>query len=231
MAITAELFEQLTDAEKPHFVANGDVYELKVEDVTGLKAKRDELLAELKKKNDITKQFEGLNPEEARKALTALSEMENKKLADKGRFDELLAKREQDWKAQLAEKDAFASSVMNGFKQKELALTLLEKGVRKEYLDLAGLKLDGQIEVENKNGTLQLRVKDGIGDAAEFDALVEGLKTKYPALFEPNGASGSGASGSNGNGGNAKTMSKVQWDAMGVKEQAAFIKSGGSIAQ
>jgi len=89
---------------------------------------------------------------------------------------------------------------MVNFKRKELELTLLSKGVRKEYLDLAAMKVANQVEVARDANGLSLKVRDEVGD---FDQLTTGLKTNYPALFESSSASGSGASPSNGNGGTA----------------------------
>lgn len=224
-------FEALDESLKSHYVQDGDNFKLDAdyEDVTGLKAKNAELLAELKKKGDLTKQFEGLNPEEARAALEQLSKIEEDKLLSKQKFDEVLAKKEQAWKAQLEKESTEKQTILAGFKQKELALTLLNKGVRKEYLDLASLKLDGEIEVAAENGSLALKVRNGIGDSA-FDELVGGLKTNYPALFEPNGASGSGASGSQGSGGqSATTWTRAQWDDASAADRTAFSNAKGKI--
>lgn len=217
-------YESLDESLKGLYIAEGDDYKLDAdfEDVTGLKNKNAELLAELKKRSDIVKQFEGLNPEEAKKALEQLSKIEEEKLLNKQKFDEVLAKKEAAFKAQLEKEQADKQSVLAGYKQKELALTLAQKGVRKEYLDLAALKLDGQIEVEASEGKLALKVRDAVGDNA-FDELVTGLKTNYPALFESESGSGSGASGSQSSGSGVKTAKRSDFESWDPQRQMDFV--------
>lgn len=222
-------YDALDESLKSLYIPDGDNFKLDAdfEDVSGLKAKNSELLAELKRKGDIVKQFEGLDAESAKKALEELSRIEEQKLLSKQKFDEVLAQKEAKWKADLEKEVNDKQTILAGFKQKELALTLLNKGVRKEYLDLAGLKLDGQIEVEPKDGSLGLKVKDGIKD---FDELITGLKTSYPALFEAEGSSGSGASGSHKQGGStAKTWTRSQWDGASTADRSQFAKDGGQV--
>lgn len=225
-------FDSLDDSLKGFYVDAGDGYKLDAdfEDVSGLKAKNAELLAELKKRGDIVKQFEGLDPEQAKQALEQLSKIEEEKLLSKQKFEEVLGKKQTEWEKALEKERAEKSAILTGYKQKELALTLAQKyGVRKEYLDLAAMRLDGEIEVEAANGSLALKVKNGVGDTA-FDELVNGLKTSYPALFESNGASGSGASGSQGGGsGTPKTATKAEVAAMDPAAKREFYLNGGEV--
>ena len=189
--ITKVEFETLPESLKGKFTENGEFYTLQEEDVTGLKTAKDTILRE---KKDLEKLYEGIDPEVARKALKELEDARIAALTEDERWKE----KEKNWKADLAKEQGEKEQVLDGFKRKELELTLLSKGVRKEYLDLAAMKVANQVEVARDANGLSLKVRDEVGD---FDQLTTGLKTNYPALFESSSASGSGASPSNGNGG------------------------------
>ena len=62
-------------------------------EVGGLKTKRDELLANERKLKDSLKQYEGIDPERARKLEEQLAENEEARLIADGKLDEVLNKR------------------------------------------------------------------------------------------------------------------------------------------
>lgn len=217
--ITKAEFDALPDALKGKFTAEGDTYTLQEEDVAGLKAAKETILRE---KKELEKQFEGIDPEAARKALDDLEAARVAALSIEERHKEELER----FKADLGNERKEKSEILDGFKRKELELTLLAKGVRKEYIDLAALKVGHQVEVAKGENGLSLRVRDEIGD---FDKLTEGLRGSYPALFESPMASGSGASGSQSTGGNAKTATRSQWDSWSPDQRSTFAASGGKL--
>jgi hypothetical protein len=188
--ITKAEFETLPESLKGKFTAQGEDYVLQEEDVSGLKQAKEDLLRE---KKELEKQFEGIDPKAAKKALKELEDARLAAMSEEERHKEELKQKRAELDAERAEKE----QVLDGFKRKELELTLLSKGVRKEYLDLAAMKVANQVEVAKGENGLSLKVRDEVGD---FDKLTTGLKTNYPALFESSSASGSGASPSNGNG-------------------------------
>lgn len=91
-------------------------------DVAGLKAKRDELLANQSKLKDQIKQFEGIDPERVRNLEKMLAENEEAKLIADGKIDELINKRlsreQATWQSQLEQKD----SELDTYKQRVEAL-------------------------------------------------------------------------------------------------------------
>ena len=196
-------FETLDESLKSFYIKSGDAYILDaegVEDVGGLKAKRDELLKELKSKGDLLKQFEGLDAEQAKKALAEMSKLEEKKLADKGKYDELLEKYKSDYDKQLSDAKSEKEQLFSNLKRERLTNFLIEKGVLPDRAKFALVELGEKIDLASDENGFSLKLKDGVGDAKELDAVVENLKTNSSFLFAASGASGSGASGSNSNG-------------------------------
>jgi DNA-directed RNA polymerase subunit F len=167
MAITKEVFETLPDEAKAYFTETADGFDVPKEDVTGLKNKNAELLAELKKRSDITKQFDGLNPEEARKALAEMAKLEEQKLLNKQKFDEVLARREA------------------------VALGVREDAVE----DFAILLKTKHLKPFDDNGTTVWKTHDET-ETVELEKFIPSLKESKAMYFKANNASGSGASGS-----------------------------------
>jgi hypothetical protein len=212
-------FETLPESLKGKFTESGDAYVLQEEDVAGLKQSKETILRE---KKDLEKRFEGIDPDAARKALEELEAARVAVLSVEERHKEAIEK----YKADLASERGEKEQVLDGFKRKELELTLLAKGVRKEYIDLAALKVGHQVEVAKGDNGLSLKVRDEIGD---FDKLTEGLRGSYPALFESTSASGSGAQPSSGTSSGAKQWTRSQWDAASTADRSEFSRNGGSI--
>ena len=224
-------FDKLPDALKTEYIPDGDDYKLDAdyEDVTGLKNKSAELLAEIKKQQALLKQYEGLDPEAARKAMALATAAEDEKLKASGEFDTLRQKLEDRHATELQAATAREQSLLSNLKRERLQNFLVEKGVLADRAAYAFVDVGERIELASDDSGFSLKLKGGIGDAKELDTVIEGLKAKSPFLFAADNASGSGASGSSGNGGNAsaKTMPKSQWDTLSVQDQAAFIKGGG----
>lgn len=223
-------FDKLPDALKTEYIEDGDGYKLDAdyEDVTGLKAKRDELLKEIAETKKAMKAFEGLDPAAAKEAIEKAAKAEEEGLAARGEYETLKKKLEERHADELAKANAERDKLLGNLKRERLQNYLVEKGVLADRAAYALVDINDQIELASDDSGFSLRLKGGIGDAKELETVVEGLKAKSAFLFKADGASGSGASGSDNTGGStAKTMPKAQWDALGVKEQAAFIKSGG----
>jgi hypothetical protein len=128
--------------------------------------------------------------------------------------------------AAKAEVDAIKSNL----KREKLANVLTEKGVLPDRVKYLVGELDADIELVSDENGFSLKKIGGIGDATEFDLIVEGVKEKTPFFFAATGASGSGASGSNGNGGNAKQMKRIDFEKLDAASQMSFItKDKGSL--
>lgn len=172
-----------------------------VRDVDAVWRKNQELLDEVKRLKPL-RSFEGMNVEEIHEALNFKKSVEEKKLVDKGKFDELLKKRENEFNSQLEKERLEKQSFLTTLKNEKLENYLVESGLMPERLK-ALRELNGlfdKIELATENG-LQLKLRDGIGDAKELTTIVDGLKEKFPFLFSAIKASGSGATASNSSNG------------------------------
>lgn len=225
-------FDALDESLKEYYVASGDDYVLDaegVEDVTGLKNKIAELLKAGKDKTELLKAFEGLDPEAAKKALEEMAKIEEKKLADKGKYDELLGKQKTEFETKLAEATKARETTLAGLKAEKLTNFLVKNGILADRAKYALGDVAELIELTEGDAGFQLKLKNGTGDASELDKVISDLKTNSGFLFAASGASGSGATGSETKDG-AKSMTRTAFDALSPQEQSAFSIGGGSIA-
>ena len=224
--ITKEQFDTLPDFLKTNFKAEGDSYIFQTEDVEGLKKSKADILAEKKRIQDeadaMKKRLAEIDAnksaeeEELMKKAGAFAELE-KKLRDKLTETETkAAEREQ--------------GLLNNFKTERLKNELTTRGVLADRAKYALADIADKIDLVSDENGFSLKVKNGIGDAKEFDALIDGMKQSSPFFFAANNASGSGASGSQGNGGNGqKVMTRTDFDKQPPTQQMAFIKGGGTL--
>lgn len=215
-------YDALDDSLKTQYVPDGDDYKLDAdyEDVTGLKNKTRELLADLKKAQDAIKQFEGLDPEAARAALEAAQNAQHEELKKEGNFEKLkeeyekrLATFEENAKKNI---DAVANeknAILANLKRERLANVLTEKGVLPDRVKYLVGELDPAIELVSGDNGFALRKIGGIGDDTEFNAIIDDVKNKSPFFFAADNIAGSGASGSDGRHGNGKTITRAQYEA------------------
>lgn len=225
-------FDKLPDVWKTEYIADGEGYKLDAdyEDVTGLKANRDEVLKQLAEAKKAMKAYEGLDPEAARKALETANAAEDEKLKAAGAFEELKKKLEERHEKELSDATAQRDSLLGNLKRERLQNYLVEKGVLADRAAYALVDINEQIELASDDSGFSLRLKGGIGDAKELETVVEGLKAKSPFLFAANGAQGSGASGSDTKGGSAaQQWSRQQWDSASTQDRTAFTEAGGKV--
>lgn len=194
--INKEEYDALGDVLREFYTANGDEYTLEadgVEDVTGLKSALENERKEKRDAKNALKQFEGLNPEDARKALEATQKLEEKKLIDKQQFDEVLKKYKAEYDAEIEKERSKNTQLLSNLKREKLTNMLIEKGVLPDRAKFALVELDSQVELLSDEQGIHLQKTGGIGDAKEIDEMVTGLKEKSAFLFAPTNASGSGA--------------------------------------
>jgi len=225
-------YDALNDILKTEYVQDGEGYKLDAdyEDVEGLKAKRDELLKDLKAKQDLLKQFEGLDPAAAKEALDKLANAEEEKLTKKGEWDKLKEQLDLRHKTDLEKATAETKKILSNLKREKLTNFLVEKGVLPDRAKYLINDLDAQIELASDDSGFSLKKIGGIGDAVELEAILESTKQSSPFFFASIGASGSGASGSQGNsGGTAKTWKRDQWETATTEQRTAHIQGGGQV--
>ncbi|NCV19892.1 MAG: hypothetical protein EBW42_14335, partial [Rhodobacterales bacterium] len=88
-------------------------------------------------------------------------------------------------------------------------------------------ELSEQVDLDINESGFALKKKGGIGDAAEFNALVEDVRSKSPFFFAANIVGGTGGSASIGNGG----ASVKKWaDLSRAEKTQAIREANGDVA-
>lgn len=206
----------------------------KVVDAEAVLKKNQELLGELKKLRDKTREFEGFDFDRAKQALAEQEKLEHERLAKKGEFDKLLEQNKLAYEQRLDKEKTENERLKNTVKQEKLALTLIEKGVLPDRVNYLVKELAEQVELHTTDSGFVLRKQNGIGDADEFNAMVEEFKAKSPFFFAAQVSSGTGGSGSQGTAtatGNGRTMNKSEFRKLSVAEKYALAKQGVQLTE
>ena len=186
------------------------------EEVAGLKAKNEELIAEKRKIQEMLKNFEGLDPEKAKEALQFLENNEAAQLIKEGKIDELIEKKTsairseyekklEELNAQLQEYSTKAETYENMYKTKMIEDSLREAAIKANVRPEAipdillrgrmifSLAEDGTLEARNEKGRL---VKTDDGKVLTPSVWMEELKKQAPHYWPP--SEGAGAHGTKG---------------------------------
>lgn len=227
--ITKAEFETLPESLKTKFKAEGEEYALIEEDVDGLKKSKAEILSEKKKIEDEVIELRKFKDDHAAAAAKAAEA----DLEAKGKYEEALAAKEKAWKERDDAKEAEKAALFADVKRERLTNELVKRGALPDRAGYLVGELDADLELaKDEGGKFTLKKKGGIGDAAEFNAVIEAAKQKTPFFFAANGASGSGASGSQNNGGGAstpKTATKSEVKAMDAAAKREFYLADGQV--
>lgn len=201
-----------------------DVERMVAEQVAGLKTKNQELLGKLKSAQELASQFEGLDPERARKALSAAEKAEAEKAKAAGDWDarekalreqftaehskvvEPLQKKVTDLETGLfsavAERDAIEACALQDVKGRpKLVLPIIRPELGVEMIDGKMTTVvkgpDGKARYHQTTGAL-FTVADRLKE-------LRGIPD-YAGAFEGTGASGGGAEGGRGGGDGVRTV-------------------------
>lgn len=213
-----------------------------IRDAEAVLRKNEELLAENRKLKQVARQAEGFDFERARTAIEALERAEEEKLAKKGEFDKLLEQKQRAWEERISGIAAERDGILTNLKREKLANVLAEKGVLPDRARFLVRELESDIELASDESGFSLRKVGGVGDAAEFDAIVETVKQKYPFFFGASLNPGSGASGQGGTGGpgpqngagagsRGRTMRASDFRKLPVAERYTLAREGVSLTE
>lgn len=194
-----------------------------VRDAEAVLKKNRELLAQNAK---LKQMLEGIDIEKARTAMEELRAIEEERLQKKGEYDKLIETKTKAYEERLDTERRRSQQFESTLKHEKLALALIERGVLPDRANYLVKELFEQVDLDYTESGFALKKRGGIGDAAEFNALVEEVKAKSPFFFAANITGGTGGSGSVTNGA-AGTRS---WsDLNGAEKAAAIRESGGDI--
>jgi hypothetical protein len=215
--VTKDEFSQLPEALQGLYAEKNGKFVLDIEGIddpsnvsSALKKER-EAKAELERTlRQIREQLGDADPAKAREAVKKLQELEDKKLIDEGKVEELLKSRTerlvQDYDGKLKEKDARLSAA-----EKQLAELVIDNALR-QVATRAKVR-DTAVEDFLRRGREVYRLKDGKAvpmkgeevlfgkkpnEPMSMEEWAESLAPQAPHLFE--GSGGSGASNMGGGG-------------------------------
>ena len=255
--IGEEEFQTVPESVRGFYKKSGDSYLLDaegVEDVSGLKTalekERESKKAAERAAKELSARFGDLDPDEAKRALAKLHELEDKNLLDAGKVDELVQKRTErmrlDHEAQIKkyaqelESERTEKTKLSG----RLSEVLIDSGLREAAVK-AGVKATALLDLQLRGRNIW-KLKEGqpvpVRDDGSvvfgknpqapmtMDEWVASLQTEAPHLFETNKGAGSEPTNRGATGGRV-TLTREQardvrtWRA--AQDQAA--KSGAQV--
>lgn len=200
-------------------------------EVGGLKTKRDELLDAQRKMKDQLKQYEGIDPERARKLEQQLAENEEARLIADGKLDEVLNQRtermreEYDRKLQDAsqtaeQSKAFADKFRGRVMRDEIRTAASEVGLIDSAVEDAVFRAGGLFEV-NDEGNVVPREDAGLDESGKPltpQAWLASMREKAPHWFPV-------PEGSQSHGGGGNPAAPRAWkDAKSTKDKVDILK-------
>ena len=207
--ITKAEFDALPESLKSKFIADGDGYQLQEEDVEGLKKSKADIL---KEKKDLQDKYEELAKFKA-EADKAAADAKQKDLEAKGEYEKAQKERDKAWEERLKAASDENASILSTLHRERLSSELTARGVLPDRVSYLAGELLAQTEFKRTDDGFAITKKGGIGDADEFNSMIEAAKQKTPFFFGSTTQTGGGASGSGNNSGNANTITRAQYDA------------------
>lgn len=186
--------------------------------------------------------FKDLDPDKARAALQALTEAEEKKLRDKGKYEEIIKNNEVEYQRKLAEKlkelgerDAQVSAVtakLRGFTlDNKLCEAALKAGVLPQYIEDVMTLTSRKFDLADDDSIVFASGDEKAAAVTPESFYGNIYKELRPNFYAPTGTSGSGApaGGTGASAGGSKTAKRADFDQMSPADKAAHIKAGGAI--
>lgn len=217
------------DGVKSLYVEQGGKFVLgieglpKSEDVSGLKAKVDELLSEKK----AAKEQAAEQAEKARKAAEDAAKKGGDIEALEKSWQQKIESIESQYKGQIDQLTGSINSMTVDSVASKLASELALPG----SADILIPHIKSRLAAEQREGKFVTVVKDLEGKPSA--STIDDLKAEFTnnKAFAPvivgSKASGGGANGANGGAGGQPTKSRSEFNAMPQHERAAFVKAGG----
>lgn len=201
--------------------------------------------AKEKAERDLAK-FADIDPDKAREALDKVTQIDQGKLIDAGKVEEVKAQIKASLQAQIDAANKTNETLSASLKKEKLTNAFTNSEWVKNNLviptDIAmtyfggNLDLDGdRIVSKDANGNPILSKKSGnVGNPADFDELISGFVEAYPhksAILKGNNHSGTGNQGGGGSDGRKRTVTRSEERKMSAQERQtlfADIKAGNA---
>lgn len=178
-------------------------------------------------------QFADLDPEQARKAMETVKNLDDKKLVDAGEVQKVKDETAKAFQQKLEDAQKEAESLRNNYASEKISGAFTGSKFVKERLaippDMAQAAFakhfefkDGRITPKDANGN-PIYSDSNPGDVASFDEALEKLVSQYQhrdSILKGSGNSGSGAGPVDGSG--KRTITREQFGQMNPADQQKF---------
>lgn len=194
----------------------------------------------------LAKAFEGLDADEARKALGIVKNLDDKKLVDAGEVEKMKAEHAKAWQAQIDEANKKAETLAQQLDNELIGGAFARSKFIAENFAAqgpAGIEIaqalfrsrfkveDGKLVAADGNGG-KLYSRTRPGELADFDEAMDAIVGQYAhrdQILKGTGSSGAGATdGAKGNGGK-KTLDRKSFEALDPQARMAHMQGGGVI--
>ena len=211
ITVSKDAFEKLAEELKGFYVPTEDGKGYELEGIGSIQRALEAEKVKKTTKPELVQELEDLKKFKEEHEAKAAEAAQND-LIEQKKYEEAIAAKEKAWNERFETEKTEKESLFADIKRERLTNELIKRGALPDRAGYLVGELDPEMELVKGDSGYQLKKKGGIGDATEFDAVIETAKQKTPFFFAASGASGSGASGSNGNGGNGdtSTMTAVQ---------------------
>lgn len=188
------------------------------------------------------KQFEGIDPEKATKAIELVSKLDAKTLIDAGEVDKVKSEISSQYQAQIAEKDKALESSNNTINNMRIDNVFANSDFIRENIavprDMFEATFRGNFKYEegkvvayDKAGN-RLMSKNRVGEYAEPDEAMTLLVEMHPqkdTIIKANAGNGSGSGGAGGGTGKGRNIKRADFVTMTPAQQAEIsgkVRSG-----
>jgi hypothetical protein len=166
---------------------------------------------------------EDIDLEKAKSAIAQMQKLEEEQMQKRGEYEKLIEQKSKAYEERLESEKKARATMETMLKQEKLALALIENGVLSDRVNYLVRDLSEQVDLELGEAGFALKRRGGIGDAAEFNQLIEELRDKSPFFFAANIVGGTGGSGSSSSG----MVSGRNWSDLNGAEKAVAIRDAG----
>lgn len=190
------------------------------------------------KAETLLKAFDGLNADDAKKALETVKNLDDKRLIDAGEVEKVKAEAKKAFDEQLAEKDAQINKIKQEYNNAVIGGAFARSSFIKDKTllpsDIVQSSFGSHFTMENGKivanlGGNPIYSRKNPGELADFDEALEIIISQYPhkdSILRGSGASGAGVKHPLAQAG----TTNLKCSQMSLEQKSAFIKEHGQTA-